>query len=115
MSTTIHSITRTPGIAGQSRITANTTVTCGDSVYRGETTFVGNYYGAPGPVVLFVGSEQVYVTEPARFGERFDEAWVRAFFAPNVCGSPVGWINQDEYCVSCERDNREGHYENCAL
>lgn len=30
-------------------------------------------------------------------------------------GTPVRCIDTDEYCPSCERDNREGHYDNCQL
>ena len=114
VNTTVHTVTTTPGIAGQSRITAHVTVNCEGSEYQGDETFVGNDYGTPGPVVWFYGDQQVFVTDPGRFGERFNEAWVRAFFAPNACGSPTGWIDSTEYCPSCERDNREGHYENCA-
>lgn len=115
VTTTVHSITVTPGIAGQSRITANVTVDVSGFASNSTETFVGNDYGVPGPVVWFYGSQQIFVTEPGRFGERFNEAWVRAFFAPNACGSPTGYVDSTEYCVSCERDNREGHYENCAL
>lgn len=120
VTTVIHKIATTPGIAGQSRIHVHATVTVDPDVDGIGTvtdsieTFVGNDYGTPGPVVWFYGDQQVYVTDPARFGDRFNEDWVRAFFAPNACGSPAGYVDSTEYCPSCERDNREGHYENCA-
>lgn len=28
-------------------------------------------------------------------------------------GTPMDRIDGTEYCLSCERDNREGHYDNC--
>lgn len=37
-----------------------------------------------------------------------------AALAVSAWGAPVHLIDGDEYCLSCERDNREGHYENCA-
>lgn len=30
-------------------------------------------------------------------------------------GTPVADIDRNEYCISCERDNREGRYANCSL
>jgi hypothetical protein len=30
-------------------------------------------------------------------------------------GTPLHLIDGTEYCLSCERDNREGHYDNCQL
>jgi len=36
--------------------------------------------------------------------------------APHTAwGTPVADIDRNEYCISCERDNREGHYDNCLL
>lgn len=113
VSTIVHAIATTPGMAGQSRIHAHVTVDVSGFVSSSEETFVGNDYGVPGPIVWFFGDQQVFVAEPGRFGERFNEDWVRAFFAPNACGSPTGYVDHTEYCPSCERDNREGHYENC--
>lgn len=35
--------------------------------------------------------------------------------AVSAWGTPVHLIDGNEYCLSCERDNREGHYENCLI
>jgi len=43
--------------------------------------FAGNTSGSPGPVVMITGDNmQVFVSNPGRFGPKFDEAWVRKFF-----------------------------------
>lgn len=72
--TTIHSIKRTAGIAGQIQYTATVQ-------YEGEdqrvVSFVGSQFG--GPVVMLTGNDQTFVTNPGRFGT-FSEAWVRNFF-----------------------------------
>lgn len=72
--TTIHSIKRTRGIAGQIQYTATVQ-------YEGEepsiVSFVGSQFG--GPVVMIQPSgAQVFVTNPGRFGH-FGEGWVRNF------------------------------------
>lgn len=110
---TIHRVTTVAGIAGQRAIHAHLTVEIDGVPTDSIETFTGSEYGAPGPVVYLYGDQQVIVTEPSRFGERFDEAWVRAFYAPNAWGTPTGHVDAAEYCPSCERDNREGHYDNC--
>lgn len=33
----------------------------------------------------------------------------------NANGTPYELIDGDEYCLECERDNREGHYDTCPL
>jgi len=35
--------------------------------------------------------------------------------AVSAWGTPVHLIDGAEYCLSCERDNREGHYDNCTI
>lgn len=66
---------REAGVAGQFSI--STTVT-----YDGEApsrlAFVSSAFG--GPIIMVMGSGvQVPVTEPWRFGEKLDAAWVEAF------------------------------------
>ena len=68
-------IKRRTGIAGQFSVTAITDD--GDSV-----TFVGDVYGAPGPVVMITpAGSQVFVTDPGRFGAKFGTEWVKRFLA----------------------------------
>lgn len=74
--TTIHSIKRSNGIAGQVQYTATVQ-------YEGEeprtVSFVGNTFG--GPVVMITGPGiQTFVSHHERFGP-FGAAWVRNFFA----------------------------------
>jgi hypothetical protein len=72
--TTVHSIRKSAGIAGQFSVTARVE-------YPGEgrstVTFVGSHYG--GPVVMRTGGVETFVTDPGRFGE-FGTDWVRRFF-----------------------------------
>lgn len=111
MTPVIHSIETRPGIAGESRIL----VTVEYDGVRHDVAFNGNTYGAPGPVVMLWGSAQEFVTEPGRFGERFNEDWVRRFYGANAWGTPTGLIDPLEFCPSCERSVTEGHYDNCQL
>lgn len=77
MNTTVQSVTKTGGIAGQVRLTAAVQ-------YPGEDTstvsFVGSIYGGPVVMVTAGFPEGVFVTDPDRFGE-FGPEWVRRFFA----------------------------------
>lgn len=114
MSITIHTLTTEPDVAGHSRVRISYTAEVDGFTHCDQDTFVGEDHGTPGAVVWHHGSQRVYVTEPARFGPRFGEDWVRAFYTENAAGSPRGWVDSEGYCDSCERDNREGHYENCA-
>lgn len=63
------------GVAGQFSVQATVT-------YPGEppriVDFVGSVYG--GPVLMVTDTDEVWVTEPGRFGT-FGKAWVKAFFA----------------------------------
>lgn len=73
----VRSVRKTLGVAGQVSYTANVK-------YPGEparsVTFVGSVYS--GPVVMIPSSGvQTFVTNPGRFGGKFDAKWVRAFFA----------------------------------
>ena len=46
-------------------------------------SFVGSVYGTPGPVFLVLtNGAQVLIEQPERFGVRFNESWVRNFYAP---------------------------------
>lgn len=73
---TVRRITKARGVAGALTF-------CAFVSYPGEdesvVTFHGSVYG--GPVVMETEhGGQMFVTEPARFGE-FGEGWVRNFFA----------------------------------
>lgn len=51
--------------------------------YGGEiltVAFSGKQQGAPGHVIMDVEGIRVPVPFPHRFGEKFDEAWVRIYF-----------------------------------
>lgn len=72
------SVKKTRGVAGQVSFVAFVE-------YEDEPVsmvgFAGSVYGSPGPVVMITGdNNQVFVTDPGRFGSKFDETWVRAFF-----------------------------------
>jgi hypothetical protein len=73
--TTIHSVSKHAGIAGQFSVSA-------EVEYPGEplsvVTFTGSIYG--GPVVMRTGGIETFVTDPGRFGD-FGTDWVRRFFA----------------------------------
>lgn len=74
----IGKIKKKGGVAGQ--VAYDLTVQ-----YEGEEPtkvgFVGYAYGSPGTVVaISPAGRQTYVSAPERFGDSFDEAWVRAFF-----------------------------------
>jgi hypothetical protein len=77
--TKILSVKKTKGVAGQVSYVAFVE-------YEDEPVsmvgFSGSVYGSPGPVVMITGNNvQTFVSEPGRFGQTFDEAWVRKFFA----------------------------------
>jgi hypothetical protein len=71
----IYHVKQHRGIAGQFSVTARVG-------YQGEAprevTFTGSSYG--GPVVMSSNGQEVFVTDPGRFGE-FSKGWVRRFFA----------------------------------
>lgn len=71
---TIHSIRRFRGVAGQ--FTVSATVEYPDEPRR-TVDFVGSTYG--GPVLMRTEGTEIFVSDPARFGE-FGLAWVRRFF-----------------------------------
>lgn len=53
--------------------------------YEGEDPsavgFVGSPHGNPGPIVaISPAGIQTFVVNPGRFGDSFDESWVRNFF-----------------------------------
>jgi len=74
MSTTIDSIKRTNGVAGQFSYTA--TGTMYEEPYT--LTFTSSSYG--GPIVMITQSgTQTFVSQPERFGPALTEDWVRAF------------------------------------
>lgn len=73
--TTLHSIKRRTGIAGQFSLLVDVEHEDG----RSRVEFVGNVNGGPVVMILESGA-QTFVTEPERFG-RFGEDWVRRFFA----------------------------------
>jgi hypothetical protein len=71
------------GVAGQVQYVATIQYDDGDKrVYA----FVGSEYGAPGPVYYIADinhpADALIVTRPERFGVRFNESWVRNFYAP---------------------------------
>lgn len=73
--TSVHSIKRRNGIAGQFQLDA--VVSYGDEPAE-TVSFVGSVYG--GPVVMLLPSGmQTFVTDPSRHGE-FGPRWVRRFF-----------------------------------
>lgn len=77
MSTTVVSVKRRNGVAGQVQWTA----VVDRKGERSTVAFVGDVYGTPGPVVMISESgAQVFVSSPGRFGETFGESWVRRFF-----------------------------------
>lgn len=71
-------ITHTNGIAGQHSYHVSVT-------YPGEATrtvqFVGNEHG--GPITMISNGDQVFVTDPGRFGP-FSPDWVRRFFSSDA-------------------------------
>ena len=48
---------------------------------RSTFLFIGNKAGAPGPIYTVINNTQVEVLQPERFGIRFNEDWVRNFYA----------------------------------
>lgn len=46
-----------------------------------KTGFVGHTYGRPGVIVMVTpgNPKGSFVRDPERFGDTFDESWVRAF------------------------------------
>lgn len=75
---TIISIDKTEGVAGQVQYI----VTADWQSARYTHSFVGTVYGDPGPVFLILeNGAQVPVAQPERFGVRFNEQWVRQFYA----------------------------------
>ncbi len=66
-------ITRSRGVAGQIAFTITDE--------HGSMQLVGNVDGSPGPIVLCLGSAQSFVTDPGRFGEKFDRSWVDEFLS----------------------------------
>lgn len=72
---TVTKVFRRNGVAGQFAVQATVT-------YPGEdprvVEFVGSSYG--GPVLMVTEHDQVWVTDPGRFGT-FGRTWVRKFFA----------------------------------
>lgn len=72
---TLSPIRRHRGLAGQFGLQVTVT-------YPGEdprvVEFVGSAYG--GPVLMVTDTDQLFVTDPDRFGA-FGPAWVRRFFA----------------------------------
>lgn len=80
--TTVHDVRKSGGIAGQVAFHVDVTTTTypheeGETVTDESTVvLVGSVYGSPGPVVLVVNSDQqMFITDPGRFGEVFDAAW----------------------------------------
>jgi hypothetical protein len=65
------------GVAGQLMYTVRVRYSSHDMTVG----FVGGIYGRPGPVVMVHGNVQFIVDNAERFGERFNEDWVRAFYA----------------------------------
>ena len=72
---TVTKMFRRNGVAGQFAIQCTVT-------YPGEepkvVEFVGSSYG--GPVLMVTETDQVWVTDPGRFG-KFGTGWVKKFFA----------------------------------
>ena len=72
---TVTKVFQRKGVAGQFAVQATVT-------YPGEeprvVEFVGSRYG--GPVLMVTDTDEVWVTEPGRFGD-FGKGWVRRFFA----------------------------------
>lgn len=75
-------LTKSEGVAGAVMFTVTGATDADDQTPDYFThQFVGSIYGAPGPVVLVLGSGmQTTVIQPERFGVRFDEDWVRRFY-----------------------------------
>jgi hypothetical protein len=71
------SVRRDGGVAGQIVYTAR--VRYPDEESR-DVAFSGSIYGSPGPIVMITDRGQTFVSDPERFGARFDRAWVLAFF-----------------------------------
>jgi hypothetical protein len=76
--TTIHSVKRHSGIAGQFGVTADVQY---DEEERRTVEFVGSTYG--GPVVMRMGPIETFVSDPSRFGQFSADPikWVREFFS----------------------------------
>lgn len=82
MKPTITSIRRKGGIAGQVQYTATVRFEGEFAAATTDATFVGNVYGTPGPVQIIVGElGPIHVHDAGRFGDTFDELWVRRFYA----------------------------------
>jgi hypothetical protein len=72
---TLSGMRRHRGLAGQFGL--QVTVTYPEEEPR-VVEFVGSSYG--GPVLMVTDTDQVFVTDPRRFGE-FGKDWVRRFFS----------------------------------
>lgn len=81
MPATVHNVQRMNGpadtVAYQATVTHSEE---GDEIthYR---TFSGFTYGTPGTVMLLCEPVAQRVARPERFGDRFNEEWVRRFYA----------------------------------
>jgi hypothetical protein len=86
MEKTITAMERRPGIAGAVQyaveLTYPPTPDFPEPMVR-NLIFTGTEYGAPGPVLMTFTDTMfsTHVDTPVRFGQTFDESWVRAFFA----------------------------------
>lgn len=63
------------GVAGQVSVTADTP--------DGQLTFTGSEYGGPVVMITPTGA-QTFVTDPGRFGNRLDVAWVERFLGASA-------------------------------
>ena len=70
------------GVAGARMIQAKVRYTFADAPLQiSSTQFYGSAYGTPGPIVVVeMAGGQAYVEDAGRFGETFDEGWVRRFY-----------------------------------
>jgi hypothetical protein len=45
-----------------------------------EMSFHGRAFGKPGPVTAIVDEDRIGIAHPERFGQRFNEEWVKSYF-----------------------------------
>lgn len=85
------------GIAGQ--LSIDVKVLMASDLY--DVGFVGTQYGSPGPIIMVMGQAQTVISHPERFGERFNEQWVRAFYDSDMVENH-DFAHRDSLTPDCE-------------
>lgn len=85
------------GIAGQ--LSIDVKVLMASDLY--DVGFVGTQYGSPGPIIMVMGQVQTVISSPERFGERFNEQWVRAFYDSDMLENHAFAHRTEATCIHC--------------